>query len=142
MRVFACGRLTLYPRRSWERFVARAGSRLVRRPQDADFVVIGSYVGQGTRVADATAPTPLVDFTRAMIDRNRRVIVVAFGNPYLYRQLPFVPTYVVAWSGFVPAQRAAARALSGAAPISGRLPISIPPHLRLGTGETRPARAP
>jgi len=41
MRVFACGRLTLYPRRSWERFLGRAGGRLARRFQDADLVVIG-----------------------------------------------------------------------------------------------------
>jgi hypothetical protein len=36
-------------------------------------------------------------------------------------------------------QTAAARASVGAAPITGRLPITIPPLLKLGAGEQRSA---
>jgi len=121
---------------------AAAQSRVTTLADSADYVIVGSYVGQGTRVADANAPAPLVDFVRSITQRNQRAIVVAFGNPYFFQQIPFVPAYLLAWSGFVPAQRAAARALVGAADISGRLPISIPPALRLGDGATRQARQP
>jgi tetratricopeptide (TPR) repeat protein len=41
MRVHACGRLTLYPRRSWERFLTRSGGKVAARPQDASLIVIG-----------------------------------------------------------------------------------------------------
>jgi tetratricopeptide (TPR) repeat protein len=41
MRVFACGRLTLHPRRSWERALVRSGGAVAKRLQDADLVVIG-----------------------------------------------------------------------------------------------------
>src|SRR5688572_2947798 len=41
MRVFSCGKLTLYPRRSWERFLLRSGGGLSKRIQDAELVVIG-----------------------------------------------------------------------------------------------------
>jgi beta-N-acetylhexosaminidase len=121
---------------------APAQARVAALADSADYVIVGSYVGQGTRVADANAPVPLVEFVSLVTQRNPRAIVVAFGNPYFFQQIPFVPAYLLAWSGFVPAQRAAARALVGAADISGRLPISIPPALRLGDGAPRQARQP
>lgn len=117
-------------------------ARVTTIADSVDYVIIGSYVGQGTRVADVNAPTPLIDLVRAVTQRNPRTVVVAFGNPYFLQQIPFVPAYVIAWSGFSPSQRAAARALVGAADISGRLPVSIPPALRLGAGEQRRASAP
>jgi beta-N-acetylhexosaminidase len=107
----------------------------------ADYVLVGSYLGQGTLVADVNAPSPLVDLVRAVTQRNSRTIVVAFGNPYFYQQVAFTPAYLVAWGGFPVSQRAAARALLGISEISGRLPISIPPALRLGDGERRELRA-
>jgi len=119
---------------------AASMARVLALSDSSDYVVIGSYVGQGTRVADANAPTPLIDLVRGVSQRNSRTIVVAFGNPYFYQQIPFVSTYLVAWGGFTPSQRAAARALLGTSDISGRLPISIPPALRLGDGEQRRAR--
>jgi beta-N-acetylhexosaminidase len=120
---------------------ASAFARAVILADSATHVVVGSYVGQGTRVADVNAPTLLVELVRQISQRNSRTIVVAFGNPYFYQQVPFAPAYVVTWSGFPPAQRAAARALLGASSITGRLPISIPPALRLGAGEDREVRA-
>lgn len=117
-------------------------SRVVAYADSSDYVVIGSYVGQGTRVADVSAPTPLVDLVRGTIQHNPRTVVVAFGNPYLFQQIPFVPTYLIAWSGFTPSQRAAAGALLGMKDIGGRLPISIPPAMRLGEGESRTATNP
>ena len=119
---------------------APAIARITALADSVDYVVIGSYVGQGTRVADANAASPLVDLVRAASERNPRTILVAFGNPYFLRQVPFVPAYVVAWGGFPVTQRAAARALVGATDIVGRLPISIPPALRLGDGVQRTAR--
>jgi beta-N-acetylhexosaminidase len=67
------------------------------------------------------------------------MILVNFGNPYLYQQLPDVGTYVLAWGGFPMSQRAAAQAIIGLNPITGRLPITIPPSLRFGAGEMRTA---
>jgi beta-N-acetylhexosaminidase len=120
---------------------AAAAARVIALADSSDCVVIGSYLSQGTIIADANAPAALIDLVRGTIQRNPRTIVVAFGNPYFYQQAPFAPAYLVAWGGFPPSQRAAARAILGTAPISGRLPITIPPALRLGTGERRELRA-
>jgi len=72
---------------------------------------------------------------RTLVDRGKKPIVVAFGNPYLLQQLPWVGTYVVAWGGFSVSQVAAARAMLGETAISGHLPISIPPSANRGRGE-------
>jgi beta-N-acetylhexosaminidase len=114
-------------------------ARLAAGADSADYVIVGSYLAQGTLVADLNAPSPLVDLVRTIAQRNPRTIVVAFGNPYFYQQVPFAPSYLIAWGGFPPSQRAAARALLGVTAITGRLPISIPPSLRLGDGEIRDA---
>ena len=112
-------------------------ARVSTLADSVDYVLLGSYLGQGTVVANTDVAEPLVALVRAVVTNNARTIVVAFGNPYLYQQIPFAPAYLLAWSGFAPSQRAAARAVLGLSDITGRLPISIPPAMRLGEGETR-----
>jgi len=114
--------------------------RLIAAADSADAVIVGSYVGQSWDAVSASAPEEFTNFLQTLVSRARKPIVVAFGNPYLLQQLPWIGTYLVAWGGFPVSQIAAARALSGAAPITGRLPISIPPSAMRGTGEERPAR--
>jgi beta-N-acetylhexosaminidase len=70
----------------------------------------------------------------ADLQQRRPVVVTAFGSPYLLEQFPDVDTYVVAWGQWEPLQTAAARALTGAAPATGRLPIPIPPFHPIGEG--------
>jgi beta-N-acetylhexosaminidase len=89
--------------------------------------------------ATASAAPPIVDLLRGLQRRNPRTILVNFGNPYLYQQVPDVSAYVLAWGGFPVSQRAAALALVGAIPITGKLPISIPPYLPFGAGMVRAA---
>ena len=114
--------------------------RLLTAADSADVVIVGSYVGQSWDAASANAPEAFTNFVQTLVTRGKKPVVVAFGNPYLLQQLPWVGTYLVAWGGFPVSQVAAARALSGAASITGRLPISIPPYAMLGAGEERPAR--
>jgi beta-N-acetylhexosaminidase len=112
-------------------------ARILAAADSFDVAIISSYLATGTNVANASAPEALAQFMRDLARRQSRTILVAFGNPYLLQQVPAVPTYVVAWGGFPVSQTAAARALLGLAPISGRLPISIPPLLSFGAGVDR-----
>jgi beta-N-acetylhexosaminidase len=116
--------------------------RLIAAADSADVTIVSSYVGQSWDALTASAPQAFTDFVQTLVRRGRKPIVVAFGNPYLLQQLPWVGTYLVAWGGFPVSQSAAARALLGTAQISGHLPISIPPYVSRGTGEERAARAP
>jgi beta-N-acetylhexosaminidase len=111
--------------------------RVMRAADSADAVIVSSYVAQSWDAVNATAPRELIDFIRSLSTRRGRPILVAFGNPYLLQQVPMVPTYLVGWGGFPVSQQAAARALLGASPIEGRLPIAIPPVAALGAGIQR-----
>lgn len=111
--------------------------RLFALADSADVVVVSSYLATGTTVANASAPEPVAQFLRDLVRRHPRTVLVAFGNPYLLQQVPSVSTYVVAWGGFPVSQTAAGRAVIGITPITGKLPISIPPLLHYGAGVAR-----
>jgi beta-N-acetylhexosaminidase len=81
-------------------------------------------------------PAPLV----ALIGRSapvRSTILVSLGNPYLISSLPEVGSYLIGWRSNPVTEWATARALAGIAPITGRLPISIPPDYPRGWGVQR-----
>ncbi|HEV7387469.1 MAG TPA: glycoside hydrolase family 3 N-terminal domain-containing protein [Gemmatimonadaceae bacterium] len=114
--------------------------RLLAAADSADVTIVSSYVGQSWDATSASAPEAFTNFIRTLSERGRKPIIVAFGNPYLLQQLPWIGTYLVAWGGFPVSQVAAARAILGASAISGHLPITIPPHANRGTGEERAAQ--
>lgn len=111
--------------------------RLLRAADSADVVIVGSYLNITSATATAAAPRGLVNLVRALQERGRRPVVVAFGNPYLLLDIPMVPAYLVAWGGSPASQQAAAQALLGVNPIGGRLPTSIPKLAPMGSGLVR-----
>lgn len=113
--------------------------RILSLADSADAVVVSSYLAAGSTVSDLSAPQGFLQFVNTLVQRGEHPVVVALGNPYLLQQVSEVPAYLIAWSGAPVSQRAAARALVGAAPIGGRLPISIPPLATVGDGLTRAA---
>ena len=114
---------------------------VARAADSSDVTVVGSYLSTGTNVSNPNAPEPIAQFLRDLAQRHPRTVLVAFGNPYLLQQVPSASSYLVAWGGFPVSQAAAAHALLGDAPITGRLPISIPPLLHFGAGEDRLVRS-
>ncbi|MFL5577654.1 MAG: glycoside hydrolase family 3 protein [Gemmatimonadaceae bacterium] len=116
-----------------------AVARLLRTADSADVTVVSVYAAQSWDSPSARAPRAVLDLVRQLAERGNRPVVVAFGNPYLLQDVPQAPAYLVAWGGSPLAQRAAATALLGRAPITGRLPITIPGAAPLGAGITRPA---
>jgi beta-N-acetylhexosaminidase len=69
--------------------------------------------------------------------RAERVVVVANGNPYVIQQFPAVGTYLVTYGIGEALERAAARAVAGLAPITGKAPISLPGFFQRGDGLVR-----
>lgn len=114
---------------------------LAGRAETADLVLLSTYLppvaGEGT----VDAPEPFLRFVRRLAASEMPVVLVSFGNPYLLRSVPEVGSYLVAWGGRPPSQRAAARALLGEGPITGRLPVSLPPLHPVGAGVERPGSA-
>ena len=117
-------------------------SRLLAASDSADLVLVSSYLAPSYSASAAAPAVPVVDFLRSLTRHRARTILINFGNPYLYQQVPEVGSYLIAWGGFPMSQRAAAQALAGVNAISGRLPITIPPSLHFGAGEMREAVSP
>lgn len=70
---------------------------------------------------------------------QRNVVVVASGNPYVVRQFPRVGSYMLTYGIGEHLEHAAAAALLGRAPITGRTPVSLPGAFTMGAGLTREA---
>jgi beta-N-acetylhexosaminidase len=67
--------------------------------------------------------------------RDHPTMLVSFGSPYLLSQLPgFSGGFLLAWGDSPAAEGAAARALTGSAPITGTLPITLDAGHPRGTG--------
>jgi len=100
----------------------------------ADLTVISVYVSPRAGAGTVGVPEPLAAYVNRLVAAGRPCLVLSFGNPYLLTDFPDVGTYMIAWGGREVSQRAAARAVLGESPISGRLPISLPPFHRAGEG--------
>jgi beta-N-acetylhexosaminidase len=69
-----------------------------------------------------------------LLGSGKPVVWVAFGNPYVVRLAPLAGTYLCTFSYSDSSQMAAARAISGEIPISGKMPVSIPLFAKAGAG--------
>ena len=71
--------------------------------------------------------------------QSARLSMIAFGNPYLIRQVPSVGTYLVTFGVGDALENAAAQAVLGRAAITGVSPVSLPGFFSRGDGLQRPA---
>ncbi len=115
-------------------------TRLAQRTRGMDLVVISLHITAVSYAGTVAAPPELVEFIRALERAGTPHVVISFGNPYLLSEFPGVRAYLLAWSGSQASQRAAADALFGVTPITGRTPTRIPPVYEIGTGLQLPGR--
>ncbi len=104
----------------------------------ADVTLVSIYISPVEAAGSVQAETAFTEFMRELTSAGKPVIAVSFGSPYIINAMPGVSAYMLAWSGVPVSQRAAVQALLGRAPITGTLPVSIPPHFEHGVGLVRP----
>jgi beta-N-acetylhexosaminidase len=107
-----------------------------RMAGEASTVIVTAFVRRVEGEGRFAIPQSIASWVDALSTR-RRVIVVAFGNPYLVRQFPSVGTYMVTYGVSDDLERAAARAVLGTGRITGRSPVSLPGAFRAGDGIQR-----
>lgn len=106
-------------------------------------VVVSAFV----RVAGPSDQLSLAPAQVALLEelagrRSRPLVTVVFGNPYAAAALvPRLPAVLLTYEYTDVAERAAARAILGEAPISGKLPITLPGLFSVGHGLQRPGPA-
>ncbi|MGI9586030.1 MAG: glycoside hydrolase family 3 protein [Acidimicrobiia bacterium] len=82
-----------------------------------DVVVIGT--------AAASLVPSQSELVRAVHSANHRTIVLAQRTPWDILEFPEIQTYLCSWSVNRESTRAAAQALTGAMPITGRCPVAV-----------------
>jgi beta-glucosidase-like glycosyl hydrolase/uncharacterized lipoprotein YddW (UPF0748 family) len=107
--------------------------QLVATADSADLVVFTPFVRPSAWQGDLAMAPPVTERIRRIATR-RPTVALSFGSPYVISEVPEVGTYLVAWGQANVVQEAAARALAGEVPITGRLPTAIPPDHRPGEG--------
>jgi beta-N-acetylhexosaminidase len=68
--------------------------------------------------------------------RKRPTVLVSLGSPYIGTRVRHLRAYLLAWASNPVTEWAASGALTGA-PITGHLPVSIPPAFSIGAGLVR-----
>ncbi|MEP7384055.1 MAG: glycoside hydrolase family 3 protein [Gemmatimonadota bacterium] len=110
----------------------------------AERVILAPYVRRIEGEGRPAIPEHIAAWMSALASADSargtaRVVLVAFGNPYLIRQLPAAGTYMVTYSVGDASELAAAEALLGLGAIGGKTPVSLPGFFALGDGLVREA---
>jgi beta-N-acetylhexosaminidase len=102
----------------------------------ADAIILAAYVRRVEGEGRTTVPPHIATWIDS-VAAGRKALVLAFGNPYVIRQFPRARTYLNTFGVGDALEIAAARAITGAARISGKSPVSLPGFFRAGDGLTR-----
>ncbi len=112
---------------------ASAVEQAAKAAKGADLLIVAMHVKVRAFSGEIGLPEtfkPVLDALRA----HPKAIAVSLGNPYLVLDFPNISTYICTYADTEWTQKAAARALLGHAPITGRLPVSIPGVSQVGDG--------
>ncbi len=111
-----------------------------------DAVVAAVYVRTAAYSGRMDLAPPLADLLRDLAAVTKELgvpyVVVLVGNPYVATFLPEVPALLLTFDYYDLAERSAVRALAGEAPITGRLPVTLPGVAERGQGLVREALGP
>lgn len=102
-------------------------------------VFVRATSGSGRLDLPAELARLLNDIGRQTTRAGTPFVVVSFGNPYVAAVLPDVPAVLLTYDFYDLAEASAVRAITGEAPISGRLPVALPGLFPVGHGLVRPA---
>jgi len=79
-------------------------------------------------------------FVKTLVHGAVPVALISLDNPYLLREFPDAGSYAATFSYSNTSEIAAAKAILGEIPITGKMPVSIPGLAKIGVGLDVPAR--
>jgi beta-N-acetylhexosaminidase len=94
--------------------------------KNADVVLIALAIRARSGAGHLAIPDSAKRAIEQLATMNVKRIGIAFGSPYLLRELPSLPTYICAYGPQPVLQSAVNRALFGETKMTGRLPVTIP----------------
>jgi beta-glucosidase-like glycosyl hydrolase/CubicO group peptidase (beta-lactamase class C family) len=114
--------------------------KIISNMNKVDAIVAGIFVKWASSKGTITLPDTTVNLLADFFKLEKPLAVIAFGSPYVLRQLPQVTSYLCAYETVPLAIRSAVRAIFGEIPLTAKLPVTIPDLYKTGDGLERPAR--
>lgn len=112
--------------------------RIIARADSAQAVIVGMFVRWGDYRGTISLPDTTAGFLNQLFRIDTPIAVIAFGSPYLLRQIPDAPSYLCAYQTDTLAVSAAVRAIFGEIPLTAKLPVSIPGLYEFRDGIEKP----
>ncbi|MFL6464649.1 MAG: glycoside hydrolase family 3 protein [Bryobacteraceae bacterium] len=104
-------------------------------------IYVAAFVTVAANRGNVALQGGLAQFLNALTRGPVPVALISLGNPYLLRDFPAVSAYAATFSTTQTSEIAAAKAILGKIPITGKMPISIPGIAKIGDGLYVPVRA-
>jgi beta-glucosidase-like glycosyl hydrolase/CubicO group peptidase (beta-lactamase class C family) len=111
--------------------------QVIARTDSAKAVIVGMFVRWGSYRGSISLPDTTAKLLNQLFRKDKPMAVIAFGSPYLLRQIPEAPSYLCAYQTNTLAVSAAIRAVFGEIPLTAKLPVSIPGYYKFGDGLER-----
>lgn len=116
--------------RAWfvdETWSAAAMAQLSRDLTSCQSVSVASFVSiAGFAAGEIPLPRPQADLVKSVERSSENLVLVGFTNPYLASYFPNASAAVVPFSNVPTSEQAAAEAIFGLFPMTGRSPVTIP----------------
>lgn len=78
-----------------------------------------------------------VSLIQDLVSVNSKTVIVSLGSPYLLKEFPEVPAYICAYGDSDVSIEASLKALTGKISFKGKLPVTVAPGYRYGSGILR-----
>lgn len=107
--------------------------KIISDAESADLIIIGSFIMVRSH-RPIQMPEEQLEIVKKLITKGKPSALLAFGNPYVIRDLPEADVQVLGWATSAVQVRQTVPAMFGAASVSGILPADIPGHFEIGDG--------
>lgn len=109
-----------------------------------DAIVVSIFVRTASFSGRMDLAPPITRLLQDLSESTKKAkvpyVAVLFGNPYVATFLPQLPAVLLTYDFYDRAELSAVRALAGEAPITGKLPITLPQLFPVGHGLERAVR--
>ncbi len=107
---------------------------ILKIARNSDLIVCATFARVVSGRNIISIPERQQEIIEKLLKTKKPFVWIAFGNPYVLERFPKVGTYMCTFSYSDVSQRAAVKAISGAIPITGKMPVSIPRYAAVGDG--------
>jgi len=115
-------------------FDSQSLSSELSNAESYDQIIIGVFAKVKFGTGKITVLPTHADFLNNLSSHNKNFTVISFGNPYLLKEFPAVPSYICAYGDADVSIEASLMAVNGQIKFKGKLPVTITDEYKFGTG--------